>query len=86
MMLLQRSMREELGGRRTMHDYAQRLRAFFLYAEARIWCRTGLAAGIMAPRLMADEDLRVLGPRVLRDRLSRQLVAADIAYCAKSAC
>ncbi|MUZ66404.1 site-specific integrase [Agrobacterium vitis] len=41
--------------RRTMHDYAQRLRAFFLYAEARSWCRMGLAAGIMAPRFMADE-------------------------------
>ena len=43
--------------RRTMHDYAQRLRAFFLYAEARGWCRTGLAAGIMAPRFMADETV-----------------------------
>jgi site-specific recombinase XerD len=42
-------------GRRTIHDYAQRLRAFFLYGEACSWCRTGLAAGIMAPRFMADE-------------------------------
>lgn len=41
--------------RRTKHDYAQRLRAFFLFAEARGWCRAGLAAGIMAPRFMADE-------------------------------
>ncbi|MGH7120169.1 MAG: tyrosine-type recombinase/integrase, partial [Acetobacteraceae bacterium] len=38
-----------------IHDYAQRLRAFFLFAEARGWSRTGLAAGIMAPRFMADE-------------------------------
>lgn len=43
--------------RRTMHDYAQRLRAFFLFAEARGWCRAGLAAGIMAPRFMADETV-----------------------------
>ena len=41
--------------RRTRHDYAQRLRAFFLFAETRGWCRAGLAAGIMAPRFMADE-------------------------------
>ena len=43
--------------RRTRHDYAQRLRAFFLFAEARGWCRAGLAAGIMAPRFMADETV-----------------------------
>lgn len=41
--------------RRTLHDYAQRLKAFFLFAEARGWCASGLAAGIMAPRFMADE-------------------------------
>jgi len=27
--------------RRTRHDYAQRLRAFFLFAETRGWCRPG---------------------------------------------
>jgi integrase/recombinase XerD len=43
--------------RRTIHDYALRLRAFFLYAEANGWCRAGLAAGIMAPRFMADETV-----------------------------
>lgn len=43
--------------RRTIHDYAQRLRAFFLYAEANGWCRAGLAAGIMTPRFMADETV-----------------------------
>lgn len=41
--------------RRTRHDYAQRLRAFFLFAETRGWCRAGLARGIVAPRFMADE-------------------------------
>lgn len=44
-------------GRRTRHDYAQRLRAFFLFAETRGWCRVGLAAGIVAPRFMADETV-----------------------------
>lgn len=43
--------------RRTRHDYAQRLRAFFLFAETRGWCRAGLAAGIVAPRFMADETV-----------------------------
>jgi site-specific recombinase XerD len=43
--------------RRTTHDYAQRLRAFFLFAEMRGWCRAGLAAGIVAPRFMADETI-----------------------------
>ena len=43
--------------RRTIHDYAQRLRAFFLFAEAHGWCRAGLAGGIMAPRFMADETV-----------------------------
>lgn len=41
--------------RRTRHDYAQRLKAFFLFAQTRGWCRIGLAAGIVAPRFMADE-------------------------------
>ena len=44
-------------GRRTRHDYAQRLRAFFLFAETRSWCRAGLARGIVAPRFMADETV-----------------------------
>ncbi len=42
-------------GRRARHDYAQRLRGFFLFAEMRGWCRAGLARGIVAPRFMADE-------------------------------
>lgn len=44
-------------GRRTRHDYAQRLRPFFLFAETRCWCRAGLAAGIVAPGFMADESV-----------------------------
>lgn len=41
--------------RRTVHDYAQRLRSFLLFAEAKGLCRRGLAAGVMAPGFMADE-------------------------------
>ena len=58
--------------RRTIHDYAQRLRAFFLFAEMRGWCRAGLAAGIMAPRFMADETV----PKGLkRDDVLRLMVS-----------
>ena len=42
-------------GRRAMHDYAQRLRAFFRFAEARGWCTPGMANGIMPPRFKRDE-------------------------------
>jgi len=44
-------------GRRAMHDYAQRLRAFFRFAEGRGWCAPGIAKGIMAPRFMRDESV-----------------------------
>jgi site-specific recombinase XerD len=60
--------------RRSIHDYAQRLRAFFLYAEARTWCRTGLAAGIMAPRFMADE---IVPKGIKRDDALRLLASVQ---------
>jgi integrase/recombinase XerD len=41
--------------RRTKHDYAQRLKAFFKFAEASGWCRAELSAGIMPPGFMSDE-------------------------------
>jgi integrase/recombinase XerD len=73
--------RRKAWSRRTIHDYAQRLKAFFLFAEAYGWCRVGLAAGIMAPRFMADETvpkgikrddvLRLLGS-VQGDRLAEK--------------
>jgi len=59
-------------GRRTRHDYAQRLRAFFLFAETRGWCRAGLAAGIVAPRFMADETV----PKGLRREVVARLLAS----------
>jgi integrase/recombinase XerD len=58
--------------RRTIHDYAQRLRPFFLFAEARGWCRAGLAAGIMAPRFMANETV----PKGLRRENVLRLLAS----------
>lgn len=41
--------------RRTICDYAERLRPFFAFAESRGWCMPGIAAGIAAPQYMADE-------------------------------
>jgi len=58
--------------RRTMHDYAQRLRAFFHFAEARGWCMPGLAAGIMPPRFMPDEAV----PKGLKRDVVLRLLAS----------
>ena len=68
----------------TIHDYAQRLRTFFRFAERQGWCTPGLADGIMPSRfhrgetvpkgLNRDEVLRLLAtteggrPAELRDR------------------
>jgi integrase/recombinase XerD len=43
--------------RTSIAHYASTLRVFFRYAEQRGWCARGLAAGIMSPRLFADEGL-----------------------------
>ena len=58
--------------RRTIHDYAQRLRAFFRFAEAHGWCAPGLAAGIMAPRFLMDETV----PKGLRREDVLRLLAS----------
>ncbi|MBD3775249.1 MAG: tyrosine-type recombinase/integrase [Betaproteobacteria bacterium] len=59
---------------RTIHDFAQRLRPFFGFAEKRGWCRPGLAAGIMVPRFMADETV----PKgIKRDDVERLLVSVQ---------
>lgn len=49
--------RRGVWSRRTLHDHAQRLRSFIVFAEKRKWCRPGLAAGIVAPGYRADEVL-----------------------------
>lgn len=60
--------------RRTIHDYAQRLRAFFRFAEARGWCVRGVANGIMPPRFMWDEAI----PKGLnRDDVQRLLATTE---------
>ena len=41
----------------TVHDYVQRLRTFFRFAERRGWCKPGLAEGIMPPRFHPGEPL-----------------------------
>jgi len=43
--------------RGSIKSYADSLRAFFRYAEPQGWCRSGLAAGIMAPRVYPEEAL-----------------------------
>jgi integrase/recombinase XerD len=41
----------------SIRGYASSLRAFFRYAEMRGWCRVGIAASIMAPRVFQHETL-----------------------------
>ena len=41
----------------TIHDYAQRLRTFFRFADRRGWCTPGLAEGIMPSRFHSGEPL-----------------------------
>ena len=81
----------------TIHDYVQRLRAFFRFAEQQGWCTTGLADGIKLSRFHAgatvpkglarDEVLRLLAttesnqPVDVRDRA---ILMALIAYGLRS--
>ena len=55
--LLAKKVRDEGYARVTIQTYASTLRAFFRYAEGRSWCRPGLAAAIMAPRVFPYESL-----------------------------
>jgi site-specific recombinase XerD len=43
--------------RRTVRLHVDSLRAFFRYAEARGWCRQGLALALRGPRIYAQEGL-----------------------------
>lgn len=43
--------------RASIAHYAGSLRVFFRYAEQQGWCRRGIAAAIMHPRVFADEGL-----------------------------
>ncbi len=44
-------------GRVTIHDYAQRLRTFFRFAERQGWCTPGLAEGILPSRFHHGETV-----------------------------
>jgi site-specific recombinase XerD len=71
--LLSRKLRDQGYARVSVQTYASNLRVFFRYAESRGWCRTGLAAAIMAPRVFAYETL----PAGLSwDDVNRALTAA----------
>ena len=56
-LLLAQKVNEQHYARRSVRDYASSLRSFFRYAEMRGWCRVGIAASIMAPRVFQHETL-----------------------------
>jgi site-specific recombinase XerD len=60
--------------RKSVHVFAGALRAFFRFAEARGWCRKGLAASIQAPRVFSQASLP-LGPSW--DDVRRLLATAE---------
>jgi site-specific recombinase XerD len=60
--------------RASIQTYALVLRAFFRYAEMRGWCKPGLAAAIIAPRVYKGEALPA-GPAW--EDVERLLAAAD---------
>lgn len=64
--------RRGIWSRRTLHDHAQRLRSFIVFAEKRQWCRPGLGAGIVAPGYRADE---VLPKGIKRNDVERLLAS-----------
>ena len=72
--LLAKKVTEEGYARRTIHSWVSALRPFFRFAEGHGWCRHGLAATIMAPRIFKYEYLPV-GPSW--DDVKRLLAAAE---------
>lgn len=72
--LLAKKVRDDAYARVTIRAYASTLRAFFRYAEGRGWCRPGVAAAIMAPRVFPYETLPA---GLSRDDVNRPLAAAQ---------
>jgi site-specific recombinase XerD len=72
--LLAKKLREEEYARSTIHAWVSALRPFFRFAERHGWCRQGLAAAIMAPRIFRHGSLPV-GPSW--DNVKRLLTAAE---------
>lgn len=58
----------------TIHDYAQRLRTFFRFAEQQGWCTPGLAEGVLPSRFYRAETI----PKGLnRDEVLRLLATTE---------
>ena len=55
--ILAAKVNREHYARISIRGYASSLRSFFRYAEMRGWCRAGIAASIMAPRVFQQETL-----------------------------
>ncbi len=72
--LLAKKVREGKYAPRTIQTWVSALRPFFRFAEGRGWCRQGLAAAIMAPRIFRHGGLPV-GPSW--DDVKRLLAAAE---------
>jgi integrase len=72
--LLAKMVRNQGYARTTVQRWASLLRSFFEFAEGQGWCRRGLAAAIMAPRVYRHEGLPV-GPSW--DDVKRLLATAD---------
>jgi site-specific recombinase XerD len=72
--LLAQKVRDEGYARMTIQRWASTLRRFFRFAEGRGWCRQGLAAAIMAPRVFVQEGLPI-GPAW--DDVKRLLAATE---------
>ena len=68
-----KSARAELS-RRTIENYAIRLKMFFRFAEDRGWCRPGIAAVIGVPRIYVNEDVPA---RLKREDVVRLLAATE---------
>lgn len=72
--LLAKKVHDEGYARITIQRWASTLRRFFRFAEGRGWCRPGLAAAIMAPRVFTHEGLPI-GPAW--DDVKRLLAATE---------
>lgn len=72
--LLVRKIRDYGYARATIRTFVSALRPFFRFAEQHGWCRLGLAAAIMAPRVYRHEGLPI-GPSW--DDVKRLLAAAE---------
>jgi len=72
--LLAKKVCEEEYARSTIQTWVSTLRPFFRFSEGRGWCRQGLAAAIMAPRVFKDGCLPI-GPSW--DDVKRLIAAAE---------